>query len=81
MPQRRPMKAPDGRMTGVGGGVADLFTAIGLAIALEGMAYALFPAAMKKMMAHVLAQPLNNLRWAGLLAILIGVGVVWLIRG
>ena len=61
--------------------MADLITAIGLAMALEGMAYSLFPAAMKKMMVHVLAQPLNNLRWAGLLAVLIGVGLVWLVRG
>ncbi len=61
--------------------MADLITALGLAIAIEGIAYALFPGAMKKMMVHVLAQPLNNVRWAGLLAVLIGVGLVWLIRG
>jgi hypothetical protein len=61
--------------------VADLITALGLAIAIEGMAYALFPVAMKKMMVHVLAQPLNNLRWVGLVAVLLGVGLVWLVRG
>ena len=61
--------------------MADLITAVGLAIAIEGMAYALFPLAMKKMMVRVLAQPLNNLRWAGLVAVLLGVGLVWLIRG
>lgn len=61
--------------------MADLITALGLAIAIEGMAYALFPVGMKKMMVRVLAQPLNNLRWAGLVAVLIGVALVWLIRG
>ena len=61
--------------------MADLVTALGLAIAIEGMAYTLFPAVMKKMMVHVLAQPLNSLRWAGLVAVLIGVVLVWLVRG
>jgi uncharacterized protein YjeT (DUF2065 family) len=61
--------------------MADLLTAFGLAIALEGAAYALFPGAMKKMMLQVLAQPAGHLRNAGLAAAAIGVGVVWLIRG
>jgi hypothetical protein len=61
--------------------MADLLTAFGLAIALEGAAYALFPGAMKKMMLQVLAQPSGHLRNAGLAAAAIGVGVVWLIRG
>jgi len=61
--------------------MADLLTAFGLAIALEGAAYALFPGAMKKMMLQVLAQPAAHLRNAGLAAAAIGVGVVWLIRG
>ena len=61
--------------------MADLLTAFGMAIALEGAAYALFPGAMKKMMLQVLAQPAGHLRNAGLAAAAIGVGVVWLIRG
>ena len=61
--------------------MADLLTAFGLAIALEGAAYALFPGAMKKMMLQVLAQPAGHLRNAGLAAAAVGVGVVWLIRG
>ena len=61
--------------------MADLLTAFGMAIALEGAAYALFPGAMKKMMLQVLAQPAGHLRNAGLAAAAVGVGVVWLIRG
>lgn len=61
--------------------MADLLTALGLAIALEGVAYALFPGAMKKMLLQVLAQPSGNLRNAGLAAAVLGVAVIWLVRG
>ena len=61
--------------------MADLLTALGLAIALEGTAYALFPGAMKKMLLQVLAQPAGHLRNAGLAASALGVGVIWLVRG
>ena len=58
-----------------------LATALGVAMVIEGAAYALFPGAMKRMMLHVLAQPPGALRTAGLVAAVAGVGVVWLIRG
>ena len=61
--------------------MSDLLTALALAIAIEGIAYALFPDAMKRMMAMAIEQPAANLRTAGLAAALIGVGIVWLIRG
>jgi uncharacterized protein YjeT (DUF2065 family) len=61
--------------------MADLITAIGLAIAIEGTAYALFPGPMKKMLLQVLAQPASHLRNAGLIAAVLGVGIVWLVRG
>ncbi len=59
----------------------DLFTALALAVAIEGILYALFPDAMKRMMATVLAQPVANLRAAGLIAATLAVFVVWMIRG
>ena len=61
--------------------MADLLTALGLALALEGVAYALFPGAMKKMLLQVLAQPSSHLRNAGLAAAALGVGLIWLVRG
>jgi uncharacterized protein YjeT (DUF2065 family) len=61
--------------------MSDLFAAIGLAIAIEGILYALFPDAMKKMMMQVLATPSQNVRTAGITAALIGVTLVWLVRG
>ncbi len=59
----------------------DLFTALALAVAIEGIAYALFPDAMKRMMITVLAQPSANLRAAGLVAAGLAVFVIWMIRG
>lgn len=61
--------------------MADLITALALAMAIEGALYALFPEAMRKFMIQVLAQPRGMLRTAGLTAAVIGVGIVWLVRG
>lgn len=58
----------------------DLAAALALAIALEGMLYALFPAAMQRMMATVMQQPPERLRAAGLGAAAVGVLLVWLVR-
>ena len=61
--------------------MSDLFTALALAVAIEGIAYALFPDGMKRIMAVALEQPSANLRVAGLSAATLAVGIVWLIRG
>lgn len=55
--------------------------ALGLAIAIEGFAYALFPDFMRRMLAHLLTQPLTSIRMAGLAAAALGVAFVWLVRG
>ena len=61
--------------------MGDLITALGLALAIEGVLYALFPDAMKRMMAYVLDQAPGQMRLAGLAAAAVGVGIVWLVRG
>lgn len=61
--------------------MADLMTALGLAIAIEGIAYALFPDAMKRMMAKVMDQPAGRIRTAGITGAVIGVFIIWLVRG
>jgi uncharacterized protein YjeT (DUF2065 family) len=61
--------------------MADLITALGLALVIEGVLYALFPDAMRRMMAIVLGQPQSQIRAAGLFAAALGVLVVWLVRG
>ena len=61
--------------------MTDFFAALGLAIAIEGVLYALFPDGMKRMISLVLTQPSGQMRAAGLAAALIGVSIVWLVRG
>lgn len=58
----------------------DLFTALALAIALEGTLYALFPSAMKRMLEQVQVIPINGLRIGGVVALAFGVLMVWAIR-
>jgi len=55
--------------------------ALGLVLALEGALYALFPETMRRAMAMVLALPADQLRSGGVVAAVIGVGIVWLLRG
>ncbi|MDO8839820.1 MAG: DUF2065 domain-containing protein [Parvibaculum sp.] len=59
----------------------DLVTALGLAIALEGLAYAAFPEPMRRALAALSVQPEQALRMAGLVALAAGVFIVWLVRG
>ena len=59
----------------------DFFAAIGLVFVIEGLIYGGFPGLAKKLASEVLSMPENALRIAGLVAITIGVGIVWLVRG
>ena len=59
----------------------DFLAAIGLVFVIEGLVYGGFPALARKLATEVLSVPENVLRIVGLMAIAIGVGVVWLVRG
>ncbi len=61
--------------------MADLLSALGLVLVLEGAAYALFPAQMQRMMERVMHLSPNLLRNFGLGAALVGLVLVWLVRG
>ena len=56
--------------------MADLVTALGLALVLEGVFYALFTDHARKMMAYLLTEESGFLRRAGLMAMVLGVVVV-----
>lgn len=56
-----------------------LATAIALILIIEGGLYALFPSAMRRMLAEVMRAPEATLRNAGLIAVAVGAGVMWLI--
>lgn len=58
----------------------DFLAALALAVMLEGVAYALFPAGMQRMMAAVLDLPPARLRLIGLAGAVLGLTGVWLAR-
>ncbi|TIS99871.1 MAG: DUF2065 family protein [Mesorhizobium sp.] len=59
----------------------DFLAAIGLVLVVEGLVYGGFPGLAKKLAGEVLSMPESALRIAGLIAIAVGVGIVWLMRG
>ncbi len=59
----------------------DLLSAICLILVIEGALYALFPGAMKRAMERLLALADSTVRNAGLTAAVMGVFLLWLIRG
>ncbi len=61
--------------------MTDLLVALGLVMVIEGLLYALFPEGMKRMMQQLLTLPSEQVRSAGLVFAVIGVGIVWLLRG
>ncbi len=58
-----------------------VFTALGMILVIEGLIYALFPNGMKRLIISMLDMPSGSLRLGGLVALVIGVVVVWLVRG
>lgn len=61
--------------------MSDLIVAIGLVLAIEGTLYALMPHKLKAMMLQMQATPDQVLRTGGLVAVAVGVLLVWLVRG
>lgn len=61
--------------------MSDFLAALGLVFVIEGLIFAAFPGHAKKAMASVLETPEGALRVLGLAAAVIGLVVVWLVRG
>jgi uncharacterized protein YjeT (DUF2065 family) len=59
----------------------DFIAAVGLLLVFEGLLYGGFPFLAKRMAWDITQTPEQVLRFAGLIAIAIGVGIVWLVRG
>lgn len=60
--------------------MVDFLTALGLALAIEGALYGLFPNAMRRFLALALAQPPEQFRLGALAMGALGVAIVWLAR-
>jgi uncharacterized protein YjeT (DUF2065 family) len=61
--------------------MSDLLVAIGLVFAIEGILFAAFPEVAKRAMVHVVETPDSALRVVGVASAVIGVALVWLVRG
>jgi hypothetical protein len=61
--------------------MADFVAALGLVLVIEGVAFAAFPAATRRAMALMMETPDGSLRTAGVAAAVVGVLVVWFVRG
>ncbi|UKJ73079.1 DUF2065 domain-containing protein [Azospirillum brasilense] len=61
--------------------MTDFLTALALVLVIEGVLYALFPSAMRRLVVEALTMPENRLRTVGLVTAMAGVGFVWLLRG
>ena len=61
--------------------MSDFIVALGLVLVIEGILFAGFPGGVKRAVSATLQTPDNVLRLAGLVSALIGLVVVWLVRG
>lgn len=55
-----------------------LITALGLALFIEGAAYALLPETLRRLLVAALERPVAKLRVMGLTLVAIGVAMIWL---
>lgn len=60
--------------------MSDFFAALGLAIILEGIAYAAFPEQMKQALASLLKTPNSTIRVIALTSAVFGLMLVWWVR-
>ena len=61
--------------------MSDFLVALGLVFAIEGLMFAAFPSMAKRAMATVLETPDAPLRIIGISSALLGVVLIWLVRG
>jgi len=61
--------------------MADCIVALGLVFGMEGLIFAVSPASAKNAMAHVLETADGPLRVVGIVSAVLGVILVWFVRG
>ena len=58
----------------------DVLAGMAVVLALEGLAYALMPVAMQRLLASMATTPADRLRVFGLLAAVAGVAMAWVLK-
>ena len=61
--------------------MVDLATALALVLVLEGLLWAVSPDGMKRVAAMALGLANEWLRLYGLMAVAVGIALIWLVRG
>jgi uncharacterized protein YjeT (DUF2065 family) len=61
--------------------VSDFVVALGLVLVIEGVLYGGLPGLAKRLASDVQSMPEQVLRVGGVIAVVIGVLIVWLVRG
>ena len=61
--------------------MSEFVVAIGLVLVIEGIVFAGFPNAAKRLAASALESPETTLRIAGIASAVMGLALIWLVRG
>lgn len=61
--------------------MSDFVVALGLVFVLEGLVFSAFPAPAKRAMETMLHVPDSSLRIVGIVSAVLGIALIWLIRG
>ena len=61
--------------------MSDFLVAIGLVFAIEGILFAAFPGSVRQAMTHITETPDGALRMIGIASAVLGVVLVWFVRG
>ena len=61
--------------------MTDFLVAVGLVFVIEGLVFAAFPGAAKRAMSSVIETPDTSLRVVGIGSAVIGLVLVWFVRG
>ena len=61
--------------------MGEFVVALGLVFVIEGLIFAAFPGLAKRLAASALESPDTSLRIAGIVSAILGVLLIWLIRG
>jgi uncharacterized protein YjeT (DUF2065 family) len=61
--------------------MTEFVVALGLVLVIEGLIFAAFPGAAKRLAASALESPETSLRIAGLVSAVLGILLIWLMRG